>query len=193
MTMDNKFFTFIKPYLLFIDNGHLYRKPFNWLYTIMAIVNLLLPIYILYESINGGIFDAKGKFVIAFILIWLIITFASWIGFQIWWDRRTKVIVTSEVGDEYLATPVFSHFIQTLGEWFGTWIGIVGFGASLIMTIFLGNDAYALSGSMGIGFVESGLFGIIIMPVYGFLIIVASRFLAEMFRALAAIAKNTKK
>jgi hypothetical protein len=193
MTMDNKFFTFIKPYLLFIDNGHLYRKPFNWLYTIMAIVNLLLPIYILYESINGGIFQAQAKFVIAFILIWLIITFASWIGFQIWWDRRTKVIVTSEVGDEYLATPVFSHFIQTLGEWFGTWIGIVGFGASLIMTIFLGNDAYALSGSMGIGFVESGLLGIIIMPVYGFLIIVASRFLAEMFRALAAIAKNTKK
>lgn len=191
--MDNKFFTFIKPYLLFIDNGHLYRKPFNWLYTIMAIVNLLLPIYILYESINGGIFQAQAKFVIAFILIWLIITFASWIGFQIWWDRRTKVIVTSEVGDEYLATPVFSHFIQTLGEWFGTWIGIVGFGASLIMTIFLGNDAYALSGSMGIGFVESGLLGIIIMPVYGFLIIVASRFLAEMFRALAAIAKNTKK
>lgn len=193
MTMDNKFFTFIKPYLSFIDNGHLYRKPFNWLYTIMAIINLLLPIYILYESINGGIFQAQAKFVIAFILIWLIITFASWIGFQIWWDRRTKVIVTSEVGDEYLATPVFSHFIQTLGEWFGTWIGIVGFGASLIMTIFLGNDAYALSGSMGIGFVESGLLGIIIMPVYGFLIIVASRFLAEMFRALAAIAKNTKK
>jgi hypothetical protein len=43
--MENKFFTFIKPYLSFIDNGHLYRKPFSWLYTLKAVVNLILPIY----------------------------------------------------------------------------------------------------------------------------------------------------
>ena len=62
--MDNKFFTFIKPYLSFIDNGHLYRKPFSWLYSLLAVVNLILPIYIFYKAVDNNIFDTPAKFVI---------------------------------------------------------------------------------------------------------------------------------
>jgi hypothetical protein len=40
---------------------------------------------------------------------------------------------------------------------------------------------------------EVGFLSIILMPIYGFLIIVATRFLAEQFRALVSIANNTKK
>ncbi len=65
--MDNKFFTFIKPYLSFIDNGHLFRKPFSWLYAVLAIGNLLIPFYVLYQAIRNHIFDyADGKFIFAF-------------------------------------------------------------------------------------------------------------------------------
>jgi hypothetical protein len=191
--MDNKFFTFIKPYLSFIDNGHLYRKPFSWLYVILAVINLLLPIYVFYQAIKNQVFDSPAKYVIVFLLVWIIIAFASWISFQLWWDRKSKVINTSIESDEFVATPVFSHFIQTLGEWIGTWIGIVGFGTALLTTIILGEEGNSLSEQLGFGFMEVGFLSIILMPIYGFLIIVATRFLAEQFRALVSIANNTKK
>lgn len=191
--MDNKFFTFIKPYLSFIDNGDLYRKPFSWLYALLAIINLIVPIFVFYQAVDNDIFDTPAKFVIVFLLVWLIIAFAGWLSFQLWWDRKSKVISTSNVGDEFVATPVFSHLIQTIGEWLGTWIGIVGFSVALLTTLILGDEGYYLSEALGLAFMETGFLFIILMPVYGFLIIVAARFLAEQFRALSSIANNTRK
>lgn len=191
--MDNKFFTFIKPYLSFIDNGDLYRKPFSWLYALLAIINLIVPIYVFYQAVDNDIFDAPGKFVIVFLLVWVIIAFSGWLSFQLWWDRKSKVISTSNVGDEFVATPVFSHLIQTIGEWLGTWIGIVGFSVALLTTLILGDEGSYLSGQLGLGFMETGFLFIILMPVYGFLIILTTRFLAEQFRALSSIANNTRK
>ena len=125
--MDNKFFTFIKPYLSFIDKGDFFRKPFSWLYIAFAVLNLILPFYILYTAIDNNIFDTPAKFIIVFILVWIVIAFAGWVCFQLWWDRKNKVTETSVENSEFVVTPVFAHFIQTFGEWIGTWIGIVGF------------------------------------------------------------------
>jgi hypothetical protein len=91
---------------------------------------------------------------------------------------------------------VFAHFIQTFGEWIGTWIGIVGFFVALLA--ILGSDAVyltaaILTAAIGVPFIQSGIASIILIPIYGFLIVVGSRFLAEMCRALASIANNTKK
>lgn len=191
--MDNKFFTFIKPYLSYIDNGHLYRKPLSWLYTIFAILNLILPLSVFYTAVELGIFDWPAKFIIVFLLVWIIIAFASWVSFQLWWDRKSKIIDTSVEGAEFVATPVFSHLIQTIGEWLGTWIGIVGFGTALLTTIILGDDGNQISSVIGFGFLKTGWLSIVLMPIYGFFIIVATRFLAEQFRALSSIANNTRK
>ena len=190
--MDNKFFTFIKPYLSYIDKGHLYRNPFSWLYVLFAIINLILPIYIFFQALDNRIFDSPAKYIIMFFLVWIIIALASWVSFQLWWDRKSKVSLTSSEGDEFVATPVFSHLIQTLGEWLGTWFVIVGFSVSLLTAIFIGDDANYLS-YLGIPFLETGFLSIIINPIYGFLIIVGFRFLAEQFRALSSIANNTRK
>ena len=54
------------------------------------------------------------------------------------------------------------------------------------------NSKY-LSYQIGVPFLETGIFFIILMPIYGFLVIVGTRFLAEQFRALSAIANNTRK
>ncbi|MFP4556823.1 MAG: hypothetical protein ACLFNU_08125 [Bacteroidales bacterium] len=191
--MDSKFFTFIKPALTFVDNGDFFRKPFNWLYTILAALNLLAPIFILISAINNNIFTTPAKYIIVFILVWLVVLLVSWLSFQLWWDRREKVAKTSEVGQDFIATPVFSHFIQTIGEWFGLWVGILGFAFALIATIFLGSDGDFMARQLGMGFLGVGFQNIILMPIYGFLIIVFFRFLAETFRALASIANNTKK
>ncbi|MGY8954159.1 MAG: hypothetical protein ACKVJP_12415 [Flavobacteriales bacterium] len=191
--MENKFFTFIKPYLSYVDNGHLYRKPFSWLYALLAIINLIVPIFIFYQAVDNNIFDNPAKLVIVFLLVWVIIVFASWISFQLWWDRKSKVITSSSEGDEFVATPVLTHLIQTLGEWLGTWIGIVGFSVALLTTLILGEEGYYFTRALGLGFMETGFMFIILMPVYGFLIIVTTRFLAEQFRALSSIANNTRK
>jgi hypothetical protein len=192
--MDNKFLTFIKPYLSFIDSGHLYRKPFSWLYSVFGILNLLFPLYVFYMAIDNGIFDSGAKVVFLFLFLWIIIVFAGWISFQLWWDRKSKIIDTSYENDEFVATPVFSNLIQTMGEWLGTWIGIVGCCSALFTTIFLsGEEGYYFSRSIGIPFIRSGLFFIVLMPIFGFLIIVTTRFVAEQFRAITSIANNTRK
>jgi len=88
--MNSKFFTFIKPYLSYIDTGQFFRQPFSWLYAIMAVINLCLPFYIFYQAADNHIFDAPAKMVTLFLLVWLIIAFASWVSFQLWWDRKEE-------------------------------------------------------------------------------------------------------
>lgn len=194
--MEPKFFSFINPYLSFIDNGNFFRKPFKWVYVISAIIDLLLPLYILIEMISNRLFSIQFKYTITFLLVWVVIAFASWVSFQIWWDRRTKITFSSE-DEEFVATPVLAHFIQTSGEAAGTWIGIAGCGIALFTSLFLGSQASMMSAQMGIPalglILGSGWTFIFIMPILGFFIVVGARFSAELIKALAAIANNTKK
>ncbi len=191
--MENKFFTFIKPYLSFIDDGHFYRKPFRWLYILLAVLNLIFPLDVLYRAFDNRVFDSPANYVVAFLIVWLVIAFASWLSFQLWWNRKEDVKKISAEGDEYIATPGVSHFIQTFGEWLGTWVGLVGGSVALITTLILGDEGRYLTRQLDYDFLESGLLFVVLMPIYGFLIIIGTRYLAEQGRALVAIADNTRK
>jgi hypothetical protein len=181
-----RFFTFAKPYLDFIGKG----KLFNLFYFIMAVINVLLPFVIIIMAAGKGIFEYGGRLATAFILSWLVIVFACWIGFQLWWDRRLQV--TRVESSEFIATPLVSEIFQTFGEWIGTLIGIIGAGVGLIAVIIVGDDAEYLFDAIGLGFMGFGALVIIIGPVIGFSIIIISRFLAEQLRLLAALVNNTK-
>ncbi|GHV62758.1 hypothetical protein FACS1894195_4900 [Bacteroidia bacterium] len=76
-------FSFIKPYLSFIDNGSLYRKPFSWLYLTIGILNLITPFVILYLAIDSYVFDLSTNYIMVFIIVLLAIGFASWLSFQL--------------------------------------------------------------------------------------------------------------
>jgi hypothetical protein len=176
-----------RPYLEFIDKG----KLFGLVYTVMAIANVLLPFAVLYMVIDSGLLKyADGKLVAAFIFTWLVIAFACWVGFQIWWDRRKKM--TTPATSQFSATVVFSEIVQTTGEWMGTMYAIIGAGVGLITTIFLESSGGSLLRALGMNFLSSGIMSIIIAPITGFFIIVGSRFLAEQLRIFAALANNTK-
>lgn len=190
--MDNKFFTFIKPGLDYIDSGKIYQKPFKLLYILMAILNLLISPFILYGAISNSIFDAPAKMIITFILVWIIATIVSWISFQIWWNRKETIDNNHQEDDEFFATPVFAHFTQTFGEWMGFMTAVLGFFVSLIVALVMGDSA-GRSLPEPLSTFASDYIGLIIMPIYGFLIIVASRFFAEQIKAIATIANNTKK
>ena len=188
--------TFIEPVLSYIDSGKLFRKPFSWLYMALAAVNAVLPFYLLYQVIDSGMFKHAGaKLIFAFIFAWLIIAAACWVGFQIWWNRKDKIQETSQEDAEFPVTPVIAHLVQTFGEWFGSFMAIVGVGISLCGLLFLGNDAKDLSYvlDLPLNFASIGFWGIILSPIQGFFIIIGFRYIAELCRALAAIANNTKK
>lgn len=87
--MESKFFTFVRPYLDYIDSGRFFRQPFCWLYSVLAVLNLLFPLIVLAQSCRLGVFHAGGKVVIAFIIAFLVLALGGWISFQIWWNRKT--------------------------------------------------------------------------------------------------------
>ena len=60
--------------------------------------------------------------------------------------------------------------------------------------IFLGEEGRMLGHMLGTGsLIGGGLLSCILFPIYGFLIVVAARVLAEHNRAQAAIANNPRK
>ena len=184
---ENPFFTFSKPYLDFIGKGTM----FYLIYIVMAVVNLLLPFIILFMIIDAGLFGFGAKFVFAIIFSWIVIVFACWIGFQLWWDRKSKINLVKS--DEFVVTPIVSDIVQTFGEWIGTLIAIIGAGVGLIAFIFLGNEMSDFFRYIpGIGFLGSGPAIILIGPVTGLFIIILFRFLAEQMRMLVALVNNTK-
>ena len=126
-------------------------------------------------------------------MIWIVLSYASWFSFQIWWDRKSKVYSTSSEGDDFIAIPVFSHFIQTLGEWIGSWLVIVGFLISLTTILFFSKEMKILSSLADIPIIENQIIFLITVPIIGFLIIVITRFIAEQSLALSSIANNIRK
>ena len=190
---NSPFFKFLDPVLKSVDEGAFFKKPFMWLYIIIAVLNLVIPIAALVTAINGGVFDMGGTVIFGFILLFVVLCVLSWFGAQIWWNRSSKVLCTADDNAEFVAIPVFSHFVQTLGEWIGMWVGVGGLCLSLIAALFMAGSAYKLS-ALGLSTVGGmGLLGCILYPIYGFIVVVVARVIAELLRALAAIANNTRK
>ncbi len=184
---EKKFFSFSRPYLDFIDKSKIY----SFIYYVMAVINLIIPFVILYQVIDSGVFRyLEAKYIFAFILSWIVVVFACWIGFQLWWNRRKKVV---ELGtSEFSATMIFSEILQTFGEWLGTLIGIIGAGAGLLAFIFLGNDVNEIFRMIGMRSLALGPVVIIAGPIIGFSIIILFRFLAEQLRLFASLVNHTR-
>jgi hypothetical protein len=184
---EKPFFSFSKPYLDFIDKSKIY----SLIYFVMAAINLVIPFIVLYRVIDTGFFKyVEAKYIFAFVLSWIVIVFACWIGFQLWWNRRGKVV---EIGtSEFSATLIFSEILQTSGEWIGTLTGIIGAGVGLIAVIFLGSDINDLFRMIGMGRLALGPAVIVVGPIIGFSIIILFRFLAEQLRLFASLVNNTK-
>jgi hypothetical protein len=189
----SKFTGFISPILDLIDKGVILRKGFWALYVIQAALCLLSPIIALIAGIGSGILKAPAGMVLALIIVWLIFTFACWLGFQVWWDRSKRIKNILKEGDEFVAIPLVAHFIKTSGES----SAIVLIGGGVPMLVLLGIFSAVIKelrhviniADMGIGLV----FVAIVVGLAGYLILLISDFLAESINALASIANNTEK
>jgi Na+-transporting methylmalonyl-CoA/oxaloacetate decarboxylase gamma subunit len=195
--MENRFFSFISPALKVIDNGKFFREPLRWLYFFLAGLNVLMPLAVIYYAAKYSDFLDNGfLFFLGFLLLFLVVCFTSWVGFQIWWSRAGSIRLFSSEGDENFATIALSHLLQTLGEWLGALIALNGFFGGLflllgeLISVLLLGDGLPL-GTMGMGVYV--YFLILLGPLSGFLVIVITRFLAEQIRALASVANYTRK
>lgn len=190
--MDNKLFTFFELVWGYIDRGTFYREPFRWLYGTVSVLNLLFPPYIIYTVTDSGVFEfLSGGDIVACVLVFLLLIFLGIMSFSLWMDRKKKMKDILLDNSDFVAIPMVSHFIQTLGEWLGFYFGVGGCVISLFFVVFgLGDSLGQLFGILPLG---TGLSMVVIYPIVGYLIVVSGRLIAELYRALASIANNTKR
>ena len=124
--MDNKLFAFLDKVWNYIDNGKFYREPFRWLYAVIAALNLLFPLYVIYMANSRILKFLSGGEVFACVLIFLLFIFLGIMSAHLWFNRQKKVKEYLQEDNDFVAIPVVSHFIQTLGEWLGFYLGVGG-------------------------------------------------------------------
>ena len=191
---DTPFFSFFRPVFEFINEGKHLSIVYSIIHFAMALLNLLLPFIIIYNAIKWRIFSQGAKIVFAFIFMWLVVVFACWIGFQFWWDRRKKA--TDAGSPDFLAMPLASEILQTMGECMGIQIAIIGVGGGLASIFFAREVSNLLrryfSNMIGYysSFLSFGVSLIIVGPLIGIAFMCIFRFFAELVRVLAAIANK---
>ena len=154
----------VKPVLGFIDNNVLFKKPVSCLF---AIVSLLIPLFLLIQIIQFGVFKSNHvELIFASLLILAIFAFAGIFGTFIWWHRR---IILDEGPSLYRN---FKRFAQTLGEWSATFIAITVFGGVITLIAFLPKEYYVLTSALPISIPAINLSFAFLGPIAGFLIIV---------------------
>lgn len=192
--MDDKLLSFLDPVWRYIDNGSFFREPFRWLYIAIAALNLLFPFVVIFLSVESGIFKyMPGGAIFAFVLVFILLLALGAMSFLLWMNRQKRLKEMSHETNEFVAIPMVSHFIQTLGEWMGFYIGIFGCVASLLFMLFGGGDMMGRVIGDSLLPLGTGIVMVIVYPIMGFLIVVSARLLAELYRALASIANNTKR
>jgi hypothetical protein len=179
--MQSPFFTLSKPYLDYIGKGTM----FNLVYVIMAVVSLLvIPIGVLIWVIETEILRwFGGRAVVWFIFTMLFVLLAGWIGFQLWMNRMSQVRQVKD--SEFVVIPILADIIRTTGEWLGTLLAIIGFGAGLFGLIIY-NELIA-------DFIPGG--GIVLLlagPVLGFFVVLLHSAIAEGVRIFVSIANSLK-
>lgn len=192
--MDNKLFAFLDPVWRYIDNGSFFRDPFRWLYIAIAVLNLLFPLVVIFGAIGSGVFKyMPGGAIFAFVLIFILMLALGAMSFLLWMNRQKKLKELLHKDNEFVAIPMVSHFIQTLGEWMGFYIGIFGCVASLLFMLFGGSEMMSRVVGSSLLPLGANVVMLVLYPIIGFLIVVLARLLAELYRALASIANNTKR
>ncbi|MDR1106815.1 MAG: hypothetical protein LBL44_10710 [Treponema sp.] len=178
--LESKFFTALRPYFAFVDSTRFFTIPFSWLYILFAVVFLLTPFAVLYFLIDNGFFRQSAKVIVGGILCWIAIIAASWIAFQVWWNRK-KVVHTDKL-DTSVVINAFAHLVYTFCESLAHFVGVAGFFTGLFALIF-GAGVLRFFGSGA----SAPLTLMICSLVGGYLGVWIARLAAFLFRKIAEI------
>jgi len=188
---DNLFLS-IRSILSGLDKGTIIIIPFRWMYNLNALLSLLTPFILYFFGVKNNILEMPSKYVYSFYIMIFIVMIISWMTFQLWWDRKSKINKLFNDGDEFIATHLFAHSLQTIGEYLGIWIGIGGFFIYLLVYIVTRNENDYYMYQIGYFYNKTSLITVFLYPIFGILCIATFRMFSEVIRALPAIANNTK-
>ena len=183
----------IRGLLSILDKGTLILVLFKWLYVLLAIFSLITPFIFYVWGVKMHILELDDKYVYSFYFMTFISLIISWMTFQLWIDRKSKINKLYNDGDEFVVTHLFAHVLQTTGEYFGIVIGVGGFFTYLLVYLLTKNENDYNMYQLGYFNSRVSLYIVFLYPFLGILIIGFFRVLAESIRALPAIANNTKK
>lgn len=193
----NKFTGFISPVLNEMDRGNFLVKPMQWLFIVIAVALLISPIGTVIELKKEDVFADASIFAI---IISIFSLFMGWVGFQIWWQRKKTLEEKIEKNDEFKAIPLFSYYLQTMGEWYGAYVAIMGIGVTIATFFLTESTGYFIGLKLIKYFIIlppsidfSSYSSIFYSVIGGFFILIFFRFIAEFVRAIAAIANNTSR
>jgi len=168
----------------FVDSGRFFRNPFKWIYYLIGIANFAIPFMLITDLINKSKWMG-GKDIFMLVLLIIFSLAVAFITCYWWIKRGNSLTVDAKAGSRFVAIPMIANITQTAGEVVGIWVGVFGFLVVLVALLFAGS--YELDGVSGYG-----IWGLVIFPIVGYLIVLFSRFLAELYLALASIANNTR-
>lgn len=128
----------------------------------------------------------SGNTIVALVLFSFMILLVGAMNFLLWWSRLLKLKTLVKVQDKFVATSVASHFIQTSGESLGLTISLWGFFTALIYF-----TCHLSTGQFGMNFTNLGVISIFLPIVVGFLVVFIFRIVAELLKAVIAIANHS--
>lgn len=130
--------------------------------------------------------DMNGGYSIAALVLFsIMLILVGVLNFLLWWSRLLELKSLVKVQDRFVATPVASHFVQTMGESCGLTVGLWGFFTTLIYF-----TCHLPIGQLGMPFTKLGILGIFVPIVVGFLLSFVFRVMAELLKAVVALANN---
>jgi len=181
-----------KTYLKFIDSPRFFTTPFSWLYLVVAIAFLALPVYLLVQGIDNGIFKQYkdgasagqfiegGKTVFAFILTLIAATVAAIVSFIVSWNGK-KNEKTEKLNIDFIidvCADIQALIIKALAHF----IAVFGFFAGLFALIF-GNKLF---NHLGLSMVQGEVGAIVMLMVGSVLLGYGLVWFSKLFKFLFA-------
>jgi len=124
----------LNSYMDFVDSPRFFTTPFSWLYLVVAVAFLALPIYMLAKGIENEIFRSEGRIILASILMLSAAIAAAFIAFIVAWNGRVNV--KSDKLTVELIIDCVADLLALSIKAQGHFIGVFGFFAGLFALIF---------------------------------------------------------
>lgn len=198
---------FIESLLGHIDSGKFFREPMKWYYMVQAILCILISLaafIVVYDQIPLEHIDGWAKVMaILFLICTFIVCFTVAVfSYYFWTNRRGQLHNQVKEGDPITAIPVWAHSLQSGGEWFGIFIGIVPTLIVALMYICALLSGFKMSGlfsANGEAFLKVFILGLLIVigvavvcAVFGYSIILISHVVGEKLRIKAMLANDVR-
>jgi len=185
----------IENYLNWSNDSKKFIKIFQILF--YYIPAILIPLGVLI-TIIGKLTDGGEYYPIILLLfgiIWALVF--GYFSFNILW-RRAKDLLSEVDSNKYFVIPALAHYIRTYGEVIGAFC--------FTSPIFLlgGQISYFVGNGGGLEYLFSNIpilenlgggpiIAMIILPLYGYFVVLFAKLISESLTALVDIANNTRK